>query len=72
MTHTTLRTFSLALALFIASCSPGSSRPGDEADAATIERGKQTFRYDTFGNETQWSYKLRMHEVSRSAVDPKK
>jgi hypothetical protein len=39
-------------------------------DVAFIESGKQIFRYDTFGDETQWSDALRMHEVIRSAVDP--
>lgn len=39
-------------------------------DAAMVEQGKQIFRFETFGDETQWSDTLRMHEVIRSAVDP--
>lgn len=43
---------------------------GTKFDAAMVEQGKQTFRFDTFGDETQWSDTLRMHEVIRTAVDP--
>lgn len=35
-----------------------------------VARGKEIFRFDTFGDETQWSDTLRMHEVIRTAVDP--
>jgi hypothetical protein len=38
--------------------------------AAVITQGKQIFRFDTFGDETQWTDKWRMHEVIRTAVDP--
>ena len=34
-----------------------------------IAQGKQTFRYDTFGDETKWTDALRMNEAI-SAVDP--
>jgi mono/diheme cytochrome c family protein len=46
--------------------------PPSEAgtDAATIEQGKQIFRFDTFGDEAQWTDKLRLHEVIPAAVDP--
>ena len=55
----------------LAACSHESLRPAEVvASAATIEEGKQTFRFDTFGNETQWTDTLRMHEVIASAVDP--
>jgi len=40
------------------------------ADPATIEQGKQIFRFDTFGDEAQWSDALRLHEVIPAAVDP--
>lgn len=40
----------------------------DEPDPIT--RGKQIFRFDTFGDETKWTDTLRMHEVIRTAVDP--
>lgn len=43
---------------------------GTTFDAAMVEQGKQIFRFETFGDETQWSDTLRMHEVIRAAVDP--
>ena len=42
----------------------------NQADQAQIAEGKQIFRFDTFGDETQWTDTLRMHEVIRTAVDP--
>jgi hypothetical protein len=39
-------------------------------DPAVIAQGKQIFRFDTFGDESQWTDKLRMHEVIRTKVDP--
>ena len=32
--------------------------------------GREVFRFDTFGDEAQWTDTLRMHEVIQSAVDP--
>ena len=39
-------------------------------DPALIARGKDIFRFDTFGDETFWTDTLRMHEVISAAVDP--
>jgi hypothetical protein len=39
-------------------------------DTALLKQGKEIFRFDTFGDETQWSDALRMHEVIAAAVDP--
>src|SRR5262245_789079 len=39
-------------------------------DPALVAAGRDIFRYDTFGDETQWTDALRMHELIRSAVDP--
>ena len=39
-------------------------------DPALVAEGRQIFRFDTFGDETQWTDALRMHEVIRTAVDP--
>jgi hypothetical protein len=39
-------------------------------DPALVAAGRDIFRYDTFGDETQWTDALRIHEVIRSAVDP--
>ena len=38
--------------------------------AALVAQGKQIFRFDTFGDEAQWTDTLRMHEVISAAVDP--
>ena len=66
--------FSLAAAaaVFATACGGGSGRAEDPpADpAVAIAQGKQIFRFDTFGDETQWTDALRMHEVIRTAVDP--
>ena len=66
--------FSLAAAaaVFATACGGGSGRAEDPpADpAVAISQGKQIFRFDTFGDETQWTDALRMHEVIRTAVDP--
>jgi hypothetical protein len=39
-------------------------------DPELVAAGRDIFRYDTFGDETQWTDALRMHEVIRAAVDP--
>ena len=51
----------------VAACS--SDNDEDAAQAALVAEGKQTFRYDTFGDETKWTDALRMNEVV-SSVDP--
>jgi mono/diheme cytochrome c family protein len=51
----------------------GSACGGDDSaaeQAALVAQGQQVFRFDTFGDETQWTDTLRMHEVIRTAVDP--
>ena len=68
---TRLKALAGVLVVTLAACSHNSTQSMDPAiDAATIERGKSIFRFDTFGDETQWTDTLRMHEVIRSAVDP--
>jgi hypothetical protein len=39
-------------------------------DSELVAQGREIFRFDTFGDETQWTDALRMHEVIRTAVDP--
>ncbi|MFI4970532.1 MAG: Ig-like domain-containing protein [Lysobacterales bacterium] len=39
-------------------------------DLAFLEQGKQIFRFDTFGDETQWTDGLHMNAVIGAAVDP--
>ncbi len=39
-------------------------------DAAFLAEGQRIFRFDTFGDERQWTDQLRMHEVVEQHVDP--
>jgi mono/diheme cytochrome c family protein len=55
----------------VAGC--GGDDDDDDAaarNAALVAEGKQTFRFETFGDEAKWTDTLRLHEVIRSAVDP--
>ena len=56
-----------ACAVLAVAC--GGTSDEDEK-AALVAQGKQTFRFDTFGDETQWSDTLRMHEVIRTSISP--
>jgi mono/diheme cytochrome c family protein len=40
-------------------------------DTAFLDQGKNIFRFDTFGDETQWTDTLKMNDVIAAAVDPK-
>ena len=61
-----------AVALVLAACSSNDNQQASEAplDPALVAQGKEIFRFDTFGDETQWTDRLRMHEVIAAAVDP--
>jgi mono/diheme cytochrome c family protein len=64
-----LRLFAgLAAAAQLLAC--GGSPDGAAEQAALVAQGKQVFRFDTFGDEAQWTDTLRMHEVIAAAVDP--
>jgi len=66
------------LPVLLSGCGSGGDKPQavaarpDSAVAVTdsVADGRQTFRYDTFGNETFWSDTLRLHEIVEQAVDP--
>lgn len=62
--------FSAALVLAACSSSDGPAPPTDAVDPQLAAVGKQVFRFETFGDETQWTDQLRMHEVIAAAVDP--
>ena len=74
--HRTLRKLAASctasvLTMLITACGGGSAQPESSTDQAVlIAQGKEIFRFDTFGDETQWSDTLRMHEVIAKAVDP--
>ena len=58
-------------AVLVTACGGGSAQPDSSSDeAALVAQGKQIFRFDTFGDESQWTDTLRMHEVIAAAVDP--
>ena len=38
---------------------------------ALVARGREIFRFDTFGDEKYWTDTLRMHEVVQAAVSPR-
>ena len=56
-------------AVLLAGCGGGSSDDAAQQQALAAQ-GRQIFRFDTFGDEAQWTDKLRMHEVISQAVDP--
>ena len=59
-------TMATTLATTLASC--GGSDDDAPAAVNVVEQGKQIFRFDTFGDEAQWTDTLRMHEVIAAAV----
>jgi hypothetical protein len=44
--------------------------PQTPLDPQLVAAGQQTFRFDTFGDETFWTDTLKMNTVIESAVDP--
>ncbi len=72
--HSPGKLLALAAALatsLLAACGDDSTAGrSDVPDAALVAQGKEIFRNDTFGDESQWTDALRMHEVISAAVDP--
>jgi mono/diheme cytochrome c family protein len=63
----------LALAAALAvSCGSSESDPTPDPtkDPMRVAAGQQTFRYETFGDETKWTDTLQMQTVISTAVDP--
>lgn len=67
----------------VAGCTRQPAAPDEHVDAAApaeqsaapspaddIAKGREIFRHDTFGDETQWTDTLRLHEVIAKSVDP--
>jgi len=48
----------------------GSSAGNPSQDPTHVANGQQTFRFDTFGDETLWTDTLQMPAVIAAAVDP--
>jgi hypothetical protein len=47
-----------------------ANSPSATQSTALVSKGQQIFRFDTFGDERQWTDALRLHEVVQAAVDP--
>jgi hypothetical protein len=47
----------------------GGSAPCATEGVAAIEEGKQTFRYDTFGDEAFWGDTLKLHQAIEGAAN---
>jgi mono/diheme cytochrome c family protein len=60
----------VAAAALAAACGGHDDNDTAAQQAALVAQGKDTFRFETFGDEIKWTDTLRMHEVIRSAVDP--
>ena len=60
----------LVAAVVLAACGSDRPKPPEPLDPELVRQGKEIFRFDTFGDEAQWSDTLRMHQVIESAVDP--
>ena len=62
----------LVALLVLGSCGGGGGGAGSvsAADAQLQASGRQIFRFDTFGDEAQWTDTLRMHEVIETGVSP--
>jgi hypothetical protein len=70
-TFRTVRVATIIAIASIAAAGCGSSNDNAAAEqAALLKEGQTTFRYDTFGDEAQWTDSLKMHEVIAAAVDP--
>ncbi|MDZ4663216.1 MAG: c-type cytochrome [Pseudomonadota bacterium] len=65
----------ISLIVILTACDGSRRRNAPDAknlkpQGEQLEEGKQTFRFETFGDETLWSDSLRLHEVIRTSVDP--
>lgn len=68
----------IALGVSLASCGgpddegpvSASQMPPVPLDPQLVAAGQETFRFDTFGDETFWTDVLEMHTVIESGVDP--
>src|SRR6185295_12774388 len=69
-------TVSAVLGVIVAGCGgsddsvPASQVPQLPLDPQLVAAGQQTFRFDTFGDETFWTDTLKMNTVIESSVDP--
>jgi hypothetical protein len=68
----------IAAAVAVTACGGNSEAPAtptfptevSQLDPQLVAEGKDTFRYDTFGDESFWTDKLQMNQVIERAMDP--
>jgi mono/diheme cytochrome c family protein len=60
----------LACGVLLAALPSCSDNGPTESTPSLLAQGQQTFRFDTFGDETFWTDTLRIHEVIESGVSP--
>jgi len=65
-----LSTTTLLGAALLTSVSACGDDGPDEASPQQLAQGQETFRFDTYGDETFWTDTLRMHEVISAGVSP--
>ena len=73
MTPRAIAPIATLLLLTLAGCSGSGGFPvptEQPPDPGLADRGKQIFRFETFGDETKWTDQLHMNQVIASAVDP--
>ena len=61
---------SLAACTAIVALAACSDNSGSGLSAAAVAKGKDIFRFETYGDETFWTDTLHMNEVIQQAVDP--
>ncbi|MFL6694744.1 MAG: c-type cytochrome [Ramlibacter sp.] len=61
----------LVLCVALLSACGGSNGPPPPTSQELVASGQQVFRFETFGDEAQWTDTLRMQEVIEQAVSPK-
>ncbi|MEP6655425.1 MAG: hypothetical protein ABJA82_18820 [Myxococcales bacterium] len=65
-----LMPIALGAAMGASACGPDKSAGMPTVDAALAAKGKDIFRFDTFGDESFWTDTLKMNQVIQAAVDP--
>jgi mono/diheme cytochrome c family protein len=61
---------SLVFASLIVGCGSSSTSTPPPLNPELQSQGQDVFRFETFGDETQWTDTLKMNEVIQAAVDP--
>jgi hypothetical protein len=57
-------------AVIAASAACGGGSTSSELDAALLAQGQKILRFDTFGDESQWTIKPRLHKVAGTELFP--